>query len=230
MRFLPLFLIAISAFGAVDAEAWRKNAEAGVDALRSGKYALAEKLLQQVVDDAAAFSEKDIRRPAAITNLALVYRSTKRPDKAEALFRKALSLYEKGRGPEDKETLNAVSNLGTLLRDTKKYSEAEPLLRRAIATADKLESHSLKAAGARANLALMLEQAGRPKEASPFYQEALHDIEAARGANAPEMYPIVLSYSGCLRKLGETDKAAQMDALAKRIAAPKPAPKSALKR
>jgi non-specific serine/threonine protein kinase/serine/threonine-protein kinase len=86
----------------------------------------------------------------------------------------ALAIYEREKGPETAETLNAVRRLGHALRDEGKFVEAEPLLRRSLEGLRHVlgEGHpdTLKAMHDLAGLYL---DRGKPAEAEPLLAKAV---------------------------------------------------------
>jgi tetratricopeptide (TPR) repeat protein len=75
--------------------------------------------------------------PSALDNLAVVYRSQKKFAQAQALYRRAIPLWEQVAGADDPDTATSMNNLATLYYYERKYSEAEPLFIRALAIREK---------------------------------------------------------------------------------------------
>ena len=66
-----------------------------------------------------------------LNNLAVFYKTAKQYDKAEAYYRRALSVFEKGLGPEHPKVAFTRENYAKLLRRMGRAEEARSLINRA---------------------------------------------------------------------------------------------------
>ncbi len=72
-------------------------------------------------------------------NLASVYRTQGKFEKAESLFRQALAIVEKLFGPDHPSVPTSLNQLGDLHVSVGDYAEAETLVKRSLAIAAKRE-------------------------------------------------------------------------------------------
>jgi tetratricopeptide (TPR) repeat protein len=101
----------------------------------------AETHLKRVIEmlDGATSSDLTSERylPTAMDNLAVVYRSQKKFGQAEALYKRAIPIWEKVAGADDPDTATSINNLAALYYYERKYAEAEPLFVRSLAIREK---------------------------------------------------------------------------------------------
>jgi len=109
-------------------------------------------------------------------------------DKAEPLFRRALSIREASLGPDHPDVAQSLNNLATLLSDTNLNSEAEPHDRRALCIMEAFfgQDHPDVATSLN-NLALLLFNTNRISEAEPLFRRALSIREASLGPDHPHV-------------------------------------------
>jgi tetratricopeptide (TPR) repeat protein len=102
---------------------------------------------------------------------------------AEPLFRSALSIAEKGLGPDHADTAGTLNNLAGLLESKGDYAAAEPLYRRALAIAEKTLGPDHP--NTMDNLAGLLESKEDYAGAGLLYGRALLAAEKALGPDHP---------------------------------------------
>ena len=101
---------------------------------------------------------------------------------AEDMFLRALTGYEKARGPEHTSTLDTVNNLGLLYKNQGKMKEAEAMYLRALTGYEKAwgpeHTSTLDTVN---NLGALYSDQGKMKEAEDMFLRALTGYEKARG-------------------------------------------------
>src|SRR5579884_4270524 len=93
-----------------------------------GKYKEAEPLFRKALQHAK--EREDVC--SILNNLGVLYKYTRKFDKAEAVYRRALALAEKVYGSEHTETATIYHNLGGLEHARGRYAEGEPYARRSV--------------------------------------------------------------------------------------------------
>ena len=112
---------------------WEASSAAGIQAMKDGRHDDAERYFQRALEHASAFADDDPRLGTSLDNLATLRKAQRRHAEAEALYRRALDVFERG-GPRSERPLAVVCNdLGTLRAAAGHFDEAEALFRRAIA-------------------------------------------------------------------------------------------------
>jgi tetratricopeptide (TPR) repeat protein len=110
---------------------------------------------------------------------AAILDGLQRYDESEAIYRRALAIFEQTFGPEHYEVASNLHNLAAVLCARGDLDAAEKLYRRALAVKEKLlGAESPDAALTLNNLGALLTRAGRPEEAAGVLQRAvsiLHD-------------------------------------------------------
>ena len=71
-----------------------QKTNAGLAALKRGQLDVAEQNLKAALKEAERFGEQDIRKAAAMNNLASVYREQGKQSEAESLFRQAIGIQQ----------------------------------------------------------------------------------------------------------------------------------------
>ena len=155
------------------------------------------------------FGAFDLKVAVPLSDMAILFHRTNRPDEAEPLFRRALAITKKKLGPDHPNVASDLNNLAGLLRDTNRLGEAEPLYRRALAIyeASYGPDHPKVATGLN-NLALLLHATNRLAEAEPLFRRALAIREASYGPDHPNVASDLNNLAGLLRdtnRLGEAE-------------------------
>jgi tetratricopeptide (TPR) repeat protein len=115
---------------------------------------------------------------------AAILDGLQRYDESEAIYRRALAIFEKTFGPEHYEVASNLHNLAAVLCTRGDLDEAEKLYRRALVIKEKLLGEdSPDAALTLNNLGALLSRAGRPKEAAGLLQRA---VAVLQGQVAPD--------------------------------------------
>jgi tetratricopeptide (TPR) repeat protein len=108
------------------------------------------------------------------TAYAAILDGLQRYDESEAIYRRALLIFQKTFGPEHYEVASNLHNLAAVLCARGDLDQAEKLYRRALAIKEKrLGEDSPDAALTLNNLGALLTRAGRPEEAAGLLQRAV---------------------------------------------------------
>lgn len=157
----------------VDTDEWSKHIQAGREHLNAQRYAEAEKELQAAVAEAEKGGVEDRRLAATLYNLGHVYAKQKDYEKAEATYKRSLTICEKICGDKDKEVLRTMTSLAKLYTEEKKYDQAEPLFKHVVDVQQKaLGRNHKEVAESLNNLAAMYSQAGRKSESASYEKRA----------------------------------------------------------
>jgi tetratricopeptide (TPR) repeat protein len=115
---------------------------------------------------------------------AAILDGLQRYDESEAIYRRALVIFEKTFGPEHYEVASSLHNLAAVLCARGDLDQAEKLYRRALAIKEKLLGEdSPDAALTLNNLGALLSRAGRLEEAAGLLQRA---VTVLQGRVAPD--------------------------------------------
>jgi tetratricopeptide (TPR) repeat protein len=110
-------------------------------------------------------------------------------DRAEKLYRKAISLDEAKYGPDDRFVAVNLQRLADLYADKGRFAEAEPLYRRTVSIREKaFGPEHPETAITLNNLGAMYRLEGRYAEAESLYRRALAIREKAFGENHPAVF------------------------------------------
>ncbi len=133
---------------------------------------------------------------------------------AEPLYRRAVDIYEKARGPEHPSTSVYLNNLALLYYNQGRYTDAEPLYQRALAIKEKtLGPEHPSTAINLGNLASLYRAQGRDAEAEPLLQRSLAICEKALG---PEHPHTATSLNNLASFFGEQGRHAEAEPLHRR--------------
>jgi tetratricopeptide (TPR) repeat protein len=131
-----------------------------------------------------------------------------KPDRAETLFRSAISLDEASLGPDHPFVAINLLNLADLYVDEGRFPDAEPLYRRAIAIREKaLGPGHPELAIALNNLGAMYRLQGRYSEAESLYRRALAIRETSLGKNHPAVFTSLNNLAVLYHVQGRYEKA-----------------------
>jgi serine/threonine protein kinase len=153
--------------------------------LSAGRTAEAVPLLEGVLQAYESTLGPDHPNMAASAHLLGHALEGARPDRAEALFRRALAHYRKAQGPEGPLTLDLSRDLAGLLASTGRHAQAEPVLRDALDRARRqFGPDDLRTANLAASLGWSLLAQEKWSEAEPVLRECLR----VRAAEAPDLW------------------------------------------
>ena len=120
--------------------------------------------------------------------LAVLYHSRDDPQKAESLYRRALTIAERAFPEPNTETGLAMNNLGRLLYDRQKYAEGEEFCRRSIKILRALlgDEHP-KLATPLNNLAVLCLSQNLPEQAEDYFEDSITILVKAHGPAHPKV-------------------------------------------
>jgi tetratricopeptide (TPR) repeat protein len=125
---------------------------------------------------------------------------------SEAIYRRALVIFEKTFGPEHYEVASNLHNLAAVLCTRGDLDEAEKLYRRALTIKEKLlGAESPDAALTRNNIGTLLNRKGRPREAAVMLQSAVEILHNRLAPNHPHLVFARANLESALLSLGELD-------------------------
>jgi tetratricopeptide (TPR) repeat protein len=132
-------------------------------------------------------------------------------EKAEPLYRRALTIAEIAFGPADRYVVTCLNNLAQLLRATGRFAEAEPLCRRALAIAQTaFGPNDRYLVTCLNNLAEVLRAMARLTEAEPLYRQAQAIAEAAFEPDHPD---VAVALNNLAELLSETNRIEEAEPL-----------------
>jgi tetratricopeptide (TPR) repeat protein len=135
--------------------------------------------------------EDDSRTLFDAAAYAAILDGLQRYDESEAIYRRALAIFEKTFGPQHYEVAANLHNLAAVLGAGGDLRQAEQLYRRALAIKEKLlGADSTDAALTLNNLGALLNLAGRPEEAAGLLERA---VTVLQGRVAPDHPHLVLA-------------------------------------
>jgi tetratricopeptide (TPR) repeat protein len=146
-----------------------------------GNYPAAETALRKVL----AVHGDD---PLVLTALGLVLEAQAKYSEAELLHNRALSIDEKGLGPDHADVARVLSNLAQLRISQGRYQETEALYKRALLIDEKsFGPDQPESAKIRAYLAALYFIQGRPGQAEDSFKQALKIDEETLGPKHPDV-------------------------------------------
>jgi tetratricopeptide (TPR) repeat protein len=132
--------------------------------------------------------ESDPRTMTDAAAYAAILDGLGRYDKCEAIYRRALAVFEQSFGPIHYEVAATLHNLGAVLVAQGKYKEAEDNYRRALAIKEKLlDANSPDVALTRSNLGSLLIILGRRSESVPLLKSAVAILESRLTPTHPQL-------------------------------------------
>jgi tetratricopeptide (TPR) repeat protein len=130
---------------------------------------------------------------------AAILDGLQRYDESEAIYRRALAIFEQTFGPEHYEVTSNLHNLAAVLCARGDLDQAEKLYRRALAIKEKLLGEdSPDAALTLNNLGALLTRAGRPEEATRLLQRAVTILQDRVAPDHPHLVLARANLQGAL--------------------------------
>ncbi|MBL8294401.1 MAG: ATP-binding protein [Bryobacterales bacterium] len=158
--------------------------------MERAQYAEAEPLFERALairENPKLFGPSHAYTAASINNLALLYHYRGRNAASEALYRRALTIWEDGKNPVESYTATSLENLASLCRHTGRYPEAEPLLQRALTICERLDPLGPETADCLDQMALLFFDQQRYREAEPLCRRALEIREKRLEPDHPDL-------------------------------------------
>jgi tetratricopeptide (TPR) repeat protein len=156
-----------------DAALWQRCVEGAKAAYQQKDYARSGELLQEALREAEKFGADDPRLAVTLHNLANLAATQGKAAEAEPLYRRALAILEKVRGPDHSQTAVVRLGLADLLAARGNTAEAETAYRGALRAFEKVlgPGHPIVATTLE-RYAALLRQAGRTAEAEQMEARA----------------------------------------------------------
>jgi tetratricopeptide (TPR) repeat protein len=137
---------------------------------------------------------------------AAILDGLQRYDESEAIYRRALVIFEKTFGPEHYEVASNLHNLAAVVCARGDLDQAEKLYRRALTIKEKLlGAESPDAALTRNNLGALLNRKGCPREAAAMLQIAVEILQDRLAPDHPHLVFARANQESALLSLGELD-------------------------
>jgi tetratricopeptide (TPR) repeat protein len=137
---------------------------------------------------------------------AAILDGLQRYDESEAIYRRALVIFEKTFGPEHYEVASNLHNLAAVVCVRGDLDEAEKLYRRALTIKEKLlGAESPDAALTRNNLGALLNRKGCPREAAAMLQIAVDILQDRLAPDHPHLVFARANQESALLSLRELD-------------------------
>lgn len=181
---------------------------AGVNAM------IFKRLREWVTDVTKAELEKETnahRREALMSNLAGIYDSLGKYDKAEALLVECLALRRGSHGENHPSTLQSMNNLAGLFNRQGRYDQSENMyvdcLTRMRAHLGNDDPDTLTCMS---NLAAVYDSQGKYEQAEGIYQECLAKCRVILGDKHPDTLAAMNNLAAVLDSLGKLDQAEAM--------------------
>ncbi len=151
----------------------------------SADYSKAASLSEEILDYAIKNGD-EILEATSYNNLAELYRTQGRYEKAEPYYDKALEIRRRVLGEDHPSTATSYNNLALLYKTQGRYEEAEPYYEKALEIRRSIlgENHP-NTAGSYNNLALLYDAQGRYEEAEPYYEKSLEIRRRILGEDHP---------------------------------------------
>ena len=128
----------------------------------------------------------------SLNQLALLYDSQGKYNKAELLMARSLSIYENQLGENHPHVASSLNNLANLYLDQGKYNEAEPLYLRSLSIREnQLGENHPDVAQSLHNLAELYGEQGKYNEVEPLHLRSLSIGENQLGENHPDVASIL---------------------------------------
>ena len=145
------------------------------------------RLSQGAVQQGQAALVQELDEAAWLNQRILQLDNQGRYSEAIPLAQRALTIWEKGLGPDHPNVATALNNLAELYRFQGRYADADPLYKRALAMREKtLGPNHPDVAQSLNNLADFYRAQGRDVDAEPLYKRALAINEKALGSSLSE--------------------------------------------
>ena len=157
-----------------------------------------------------------------LNNLALLYKSQGRYEKAKPLLQRALSIMEQSLGGTHLDVTIMLNNLASLYDNQGKYALAEPLYQRALhIQEEQLGPEHPDIAVTLNTLANLYREQGKYAEAEPLYQKALIIVQKSLGIH-PLTVTCLENYVLLLQQTGRRKQAKELKQFIRRLQAALP--------
>jgi tetratricopeptide (TPR) repeat protein len=197
---------------------WMERAKAGFKALMEGKHAEAERHYKDALKEAEGFGENDWRLGATLEGLASAYKGQRKYSEAESLYKRAIAVFQKSKGPESTNVITTLTNLANLYIAADKNENAELIFKQSLSIAEKAYgAEHLVLAGVLNDLARLYVKQRKYIDAEPLYKRSLSIFEKSLGAEHGRVGRSLEDYAALLRKVNREDEAKELEKRAKKI-------------
>ena len=178
--------VALTAAGSTAAH-WSESIGRGDECRRLGKYTEARRSYLDALAEAEKFGPDDQRLGSTLNNLAALLFDYGNDGEAEALYRRALPIFERaGAGGRD-NLAHVLNNLAVIAARHSRLEEARTLYERSLALADREGSDGPQTAAILNNIGDLARRQGRDQEAESLYRRSIaawrkHEAEQGRAA------------------------------------------------
>jgi serine/threonine protein kinase len=156
-----------------------------------GRFREAEPLLLRSVQIRERIGPAD-SLANALLGLGNCYSFQAKHDQAIAALRRSLAVEATLVGESGEDYLDTLENLARALSRARRFKEAEAAFRRVLDRRRATGAEKSSIAWSLEELARMLADAGRPRESTPLYEEAMSIVAKVNGANSPA-YGVMLN-------------------------------------
>lgn len=111
---------------------WTTYVDLGANAQKLGHTLIADKMLGAALEESRRLGHLNLPPPTVFNKLAAAFYAQRDLKKAEAVYKSALSTYEKRLTDDHPHLSNIMLNLAELYFSQEKYSLAEPLFERSL--------------------------------------------------------------------------------------------------
>ncbi len=165
-----------------DSDLWSAYTQSGLEARNKGDYKRAEELFSAAVREADNGGKSDDKLCDSLNTLAVLLVDAGKPENAEPLFKRVLSIQEAKLPPDNLDLARTMSNLAMCYQQQGKLSDAEPLSRRTLAIVEKqLGKDGLAASVVLNNLGMILQDELRYEESELLLKRSLKIRETTLG-------------------------------------------------
>jgi serine/threonine protein kinase/tetratricopeptide (TPR) repeat protein len=171
------------------------------------------RLLREILDKTAARIGKDLANQPEVqaelcVTLGYTYFELGEWAKSEAMQRKALGIFRKLLGNENRKVAITMNDVAINLCQERKWTEAESMYREALAIYSKISgAESLDVTWPLNNLGNVLGDAGRPAEAEPLHREALRIRRKLLGNDTNLVALVLYDLGRTLKRSGKATEA-----------------------
>jgi tetratricopeptide (TPR) repeat protein len=196
--------LALLALGSLRAGEWEDGVKKAAKLHQKGALPQAEAVLLKTLYTAEAFGEADPRLAYTLDYLGTLNMQMNQPDKASAMFERAVRAFKVSRGENSPEAMESAGRLAESYEAQERWAKAEPIYRALVAA--KRGDALLQSADLN-SLAVALDAQGKPKEALELYGAALALREKSLGPQAAELPEILNNIARVYYLSGDYSKA-----------------------
>ena len=201
---------------------WQQLSAQVEELSQNGRYADAVGVAKEALKVAEeTFGANHPNLARSLSDLAELYRVTGQLAQAESLHQRALSIREKALGPRHPDVAQSLSTLGHLYKAQGNFAKAKASYERALAIYEEaLGKDDFAAANTLNSLAELAVEQANFGSAATLYNRVIEILEKTPDLASGELAMTLEKYALCLRKLGKSSEAEQVEARAKALGGP----------